>query len=111
MTRWIVTNDTIDLYRYFDATRQAEFLYACVETTVNETLPAEVKYLERHDRLTSFIKTFIDMPNNKISLLISFLDQNDGQLSRRKREKEFAKLTDAEIEAIEEKYAEVLDFE
>jgi hypothetical protein len=106
-----VTNDTIDLYRYFDATKQAEFLYACVETTVNETLPAEVKYLERHDRLTSFIKTFIDMPNNKVSLLISFLEQNNGQLSKGKRGKDFAKLTGAEIEAIEEKYAEVFDFD
>ena len=25
-----VLNDTIDFYRYFDATRQAEFLYDCV---------------------------------------------------------------------------------
>ena len=24
-----VLNDTIDLYRYFDATKQAEFLYSC----------------------------------------------------------------------------------
>lgn len=30
-----VLNNTIDLYRYFDATQQAEFLFKCVAETVN----------------------------------------------------------------------------
>ena len=102
-----VTNETIDLYRYFDATRHAEFLYACVDTTVNEILPAEVKYLERHDRLASFISSFIDMPNAKVNLLISFLKQHQGKFSKRARNKEFAKLTEDECLDIEARYAEI----
>src|SRR4029077_3841055 len=33
-----VLNDTIDLYRYFDATRQAEFLFDCVAQTIEHSL-------------------------------------------------------------------------
>ena len=42
-----VLNDTADLYRYFDGTEAAEFLFACVERTVNEDLPREIDYLRR----------------------------------------------------------------
>ena len=45
-----VLNDTADLYRYFDCTHAAEFLYACVHRTVEEDLPREIEYLRRHDQ-------------------------------------------------------------
>jgi hypothetical protein len=45
-----VLNDTADLYRYFDATEAAEFLYSCVERTVEYDLPREIEYLRRHDQ-------------------------------------------------------------
>lgn len=102
-----VLNETIDLYRYFDATQQAEFFFACVEETVNTTLPEEVDYLEKYDRLNTFIKNYIDMPDNLVDLLIRFLAQNNGTLSKRAREREFDKLMEQEIQAIEQKYAEV----
>lgn len=38
-----------------------------------------------------------------------FIRQNDGRLSKRRREKEFAALTDEETRRIEEIYAEVFD--
>jgi Fic family protein len=101
-----VTNETIDLYRYFDATKQVEFLFSCVEETVNETLPNEVKYLEKHDRLASFIMNYIDISDRLLDLLIRFLKQENGVLSKRAREKEFAMLTDVEAQTIEAKYAE-----
>jgi Fic family protein len=102
-----VTNETIDLYRYYDATRQAEFLYECVDTTVNETLPNEVNYLEKHEKLCRFISSLIDMPNRQVNLLVAFLEQEQGRLSKRARNKEFAKLTEKECEAIESKYTEI----
>ncbi len=101
-----VLNHTADLYRYFDATAQAEFLFSCVEETVNKTLPQEVEYLKKHDLLNEFIKNHIDMPDKLVNLLIRFLSQNQGKLSKRAREREFDKLTDAEISAIEEKHSE-----
>ena len=41
-----VLNETIDLYRYFDATRQAEFLCDCVAQTVERNLPEEILFLQ-----------------------------------------------------------------
>ncbi len=102
-----VLNDTIDLYRYFDATKQAEFLFECVEQTVSHTVPEEVAYLRKYDRLNEFIKNYIDMPDNLVDLLIRFLSQNEGKLSKRGRTKEFEMLTEREIQAIEATYAEV----
>lgn len=104
-----VLNDTLDLYRYFDATEQAEFFFACVEETVNKTLPDEVEYLRKYDLLNEFIKNYIDMPDNLLDLLIRFLVQNNGKLSKRAREREFERLTAQEILAIEQKYAEIYE--
>ena len=101
-----VLNETIDLYRYFNATRQAEFFFECVEETVNKTLPEEVIYLTRYDLLNDFIKNYIDMPDKLVGLLIRFLNQNDGRLSKRARDKEFNQLTNAEVRAIENIYDE-----
>ncbi len=47
------------------------------------------------------------MPDKLVDLLIRFLSQNDGKLSKRGRAKEFDKLTEKEIQAIEVKYVEV----
>ena len=102
-----VLNETIDLYRYFDATKQAEFFFECVAETVNKTLPDEVNYLKKYDLLNEFIKNYIDMPDKLVDLLIRFLNQNTGKLSKRAKEREFKKLTDREIQAIEQKYAEI----
>jgi hypothetical protein len=51
-----VLSDTGDYYRYFDATPHAEFLYRCVEETVERDLPEEVAYLEAYDRFTAGVK-------------------------------------------------------
>lgn len=80
-----VLNETIDLCRYFDATRQAAFFFECVAETVYKTLPEEVDYLTRHDLLDDFIKNYIDMPDKRIDRLIRFLRQNNGRLSKRAR--------------------------
>lgn len=102
-----VLNDTIDLYRYFDATRQAEFLYECVEETVTNTLPEEVQYLERHDKMRTFIAEHFDMPDKDMENLIGFLRQNNGRLSKRARTKEFEALTDDEVAMLEEEYQKI----
>jgi hypothetical protein len=102
-----VLNDTIDLYCYFDATQQAEFLYECVAETINSILPNEVKYLERHDQMRTFITKHFDMPDNVMENLIGFLRQNDGTLSNRARTKEFRALTRDEVAMLENKYREL----
>ena len=102
-----VLNNTIDLYRYFDATKQAEFFFECVEETVNKTLPEEVDYLTKYDLLNEFIKNYIDMPDKMVDLLIRCLNQNRGKLSKHKRDKAFDQLTEDEVQAIEHKYNDI----
>ncbi|MBF0245205.1 MAG: Fic family protein, partial [Planctomycetes bacterium] len=102
-----VINDTADLYRFFDATEQAEFLYECVNTTVNEVLPQEVAYLGKYDRMKSFIDSKIDMPDRKADLLIRFLRQNDGKFSARAKSDEFKTLKAGEIKLLEKAFANI----
>jgi hypothetical protein len=96
-----VLNDTADLYRYFDCTEEAEFLYACVARTVEHDLPAEIDYLRRHDEAQRRIMETVEMPDRLAQDLIMFIRQNDGTLPKRRRETEFAALSDAETERIE----------
>jgi Fic family protein len=97
-----VTNDTADLYRYFDCTAEAEFLYSCVERTVQHDLPKEIDYLKRHDEALHRIMNAVEMPDRMAQSLILFIRQNAGLLSRKRREDEFSKLTDSEIADIEQ---------
>ena len=106
-----VLNQTIDLYRYFDATKQAEFLYGCVEETVLKTLPEEVQYLESHDKMRKFIQEHFEMPDKDMENLIGFLRQGDGKLSKRARNKEFKALTVDEVVMLETKYQEIFSDE
>ena len=101
-----VLNDTVNFYRYFDATAHAEFLYDCVRETVEEDLPREVKYLESYDRFVARIQTLFDMPSSKLDLLWRFLAQNQGKLSNRARTKEFAAITENEASEIEKMFQE-----
>jgi hypothetical protein len=100
-----VLNDTADYYRYFVATRHAEFLYECVQKTVERVLPDEVAYLEAYDAFESSVLQIVEMPNRTVDLLHRFLRQNKGALSKRARTQEFALLTDEEARAIERAYA------
>lgn len=64
-------------------------------------------YLRKHDLMKSFINNYVEMPDQKIGLLINFLNQNNGKLSNRAKNKEFAKLTEREVQDIETKYEEI----
>ena len=97
-----VLNETIDLYSYFDATKMAEFLYSCVEQTIQEIIPREVKYLHNYDRFKEEIKQTYDMPDKMIALLVRFLEQGESRLSKRAKEKEFKMLSEEEINHIED---------
>ena len=102
-----VLNETIDLYRYFDATAQAEFFFECVHETITKVLPDKVKYLLQYDEMKAFVNNYINMPDRTASLLIHFLLQNDGKLSKRARSKEFLALTDEEVQLFERKFKEI----
>lgn len=102
-----VLNETIDYYRYFDATIQAEFLFKCVESTINDIIPQEVNYLQKYDDMKSWLDDSFEMPDKMVAMLIRFLEQNMGLLSKRAIEKEFAVLSSTEIKEIESKFQSI----
>ena len=99
-----ILNETIDYYRYFDATAQAEFLFYCVKDTLVNVIPKEVEYLMKFDEFKRYLDHKYEMPDNMISLLVGFLEQGNGRLSKRARSNEFKELTEDEIRSIEEQY-------
>jgi Fic family protein len=104
-----ILNDTIDYYRYFDATAQAEFLFYCANDTLVNVIPNEVEYLKKYDAFKQFLDNRYEMPDNMISLIVGFLEQGNGTLSVRSRKKEFSALTQKEVEEIETTFKEIFD--
>jgi Fic family protein len=102
-----VLNETADYYRYFDATKLAEFLYECVQDTIDNIIPAEVRYLQKYDEMKRYIDDQYEMPDQMVALLVRFLEQNDGKLSKRAKTSEFKELSDDEVIVIENKYTEI----
>jgi hypothetical protein len=104
-----VLNDTADLYRYFDGTDAAEFLYACVRRTVEDDLPREIDYLRRHDEAIHRIMEAVEMPDRIAENLVMFIRQNNGALSRNRREGEFKQLRDDEVHLVERIVGDAFD--
>ncbi len=96
-----VLNATADLYRYFDCTEQAEFLYECVSRTVEQDLPREIDYLRRHDEAMRRIMDAVEMPDRVAEDLAMLVRQNKGKLSKNRRDHEFKELTDDEVTLLE----------
>jgi hypothetical protein len=96
----IVHNQTAGLYRYFDATAQAEYLYKCIEETIHHDLRDEIGFLTVFDAALRAVLNIVDMPDRRASLLIRMILQNKGKISKGKRAS-FSEITDQEIEQIE----------
>lgn len=96
-----VRSDTAPLYRFFDATHVAEYLYDRVVDTVRTDLREELGFPAVFDRAMEGVRAIVDMPDRRAALLIRLMLQNDGRLSNSKRG-QFDELTDAEIAAMEQ---------
>lgn len=102
-----VTNETKDYFRFFDATKQAEFLFDYVEDTIKNIVPQEINYLANYDSFKAYMDEEFEMTDKLVSVLVRFLEQNQGVLSKKPREKEFSKLTEREVIRIESAYTEI----
>jgi Fic family protein len=106
-----IQNDTIDYYRYFDATIQTEFLYDCVQDTIINIIPNEVDYLAKYDEFKNYLDEVYEMPDDMVSLLLRFLEHGDGVLSKRALKKEFTELRASEIKDIQQQFSEIFELE
>jgi len=57
-----VLNETVNLYHYFDATRMAEYLYACVDATIERELKVELKTVSAFTHARKAIDAAYDLP-------------------------------------------------
>jgi hypothetical protein len=96
----LVNNDTFDLYRFFDATPQVEYLYDRVVDTVRVDFKEELEFLDIFDSALAAIKRIIDMPDRKAALLAKLCLQNGRRLSGKERS-QFSEVRDDEIERIQ----------
>ena len=103
-----VTNETDRLYRYFNATRNAEFLFACIARTIEHDLQGELDFLEIRDAFHRSGTQIVDMPERRLDALFHILRQNGGSLSKREREGVFARLSDEQAGRFEALYAELV---
>jgi hypothetical protein len=65
-----VLNETRDLFGFFDAARQAEFLTDSVVETIRVMLPQEVEYLRRYDQAKRRVEAFLEPPDAKFDLMM-----------------------------------------
>ena len=95
----VVKNETADLYRYFDATAFAEYLYDRLAASIRRDLKEELDFVAVFDRAFDAVREIVNMPDRRASLLVRLCMQNGGRLAARKR-RLFAELSDDEVRAM-----------
>lgn len=105
-----VTNptDVEGYFRYPDLTDQCVYLGKTIKGTIEEDIYWEMEFLIKYDEAKFTISNIADMPDKDIDLLIKFMHQNKGQFPMRRR-KHFARLTDNEIERMENAFKEIFN--
>jgi hypothetical protein len=96
----VVNNQTVHLYKFWDATAFAEYLYGCVAETIRTDLKEEIGFLRVFDAAIKATMDVVDMPDRRASLLVRLILQNNGRLSQAKRAT-FSELKNDEVSAIE----------
>lgn len=96
-------------FRYYDATRQAEFLYRSLQRTVEEDLEKEIDYLLGFDRAYQALNNLMDWPAHSLDLFIGVVQQNNGSLSKTKRKSHFDWMVGDEIKKAEQQVVEAFN--
>ena len=102
-----VKGSTDLFYRYIDYTSFAEYLFDCVDKTIQTDFKNELNYLAHFDKAKLLLQEIVDMPDKKLVMFMQCVIQNHGTLSKRKKEDHFSLLTEDEVsrmEAIVKKY-------
>ncbi|MDD9945793.1 MAG: hypothetical protein OXU20_32415 [Myxococcales bacterium] len=72
------------------------------------TCPRRFSYFEAFDRFAEHVQRIVDLPDRMIALLARFLEQGDGKLSARARQREFEAFSDPEAAAVEAAFAKTI---
>ena len=90
-----------DFYRYIDYTPIVTRFYAIMDETIQTEWKIELDYLKSYDQIRKGMREIVDLPEKKANQFIVFVRNNNGVLSKTKRDK-FSELTDDEIHALED---------
>ena len=105
-----VKGDTIDYYRYFDATGIAENLFAFIEDTINTEYLKELDFLKKNAEAKKAVENIVDgLSHGDVRRFVDCCRSNRFKLSKAKREKFFGMLTDDEIHRLEEVVQDVFE--
>jgi len=101
-----VQNATLEHFRYIDCTSMAEALHGFLAETVENEIPAELRFLQSYDAARTAMRDVVDLPEPSANLFLRLCLQNAGRLSQAKRRlPAFDKLTDEEITRLEQAVA------
>lgn len=95
-----VRQDTKEYYQYLDFTKITEYLFSCIEETIDVYFREELEFLVNYDKTKLAIQDIVDMPDKLIDLFIRLSIQNQGQLGKQKQKKYFHFLTAKELVAL-----------
>ena len=98
--KMVVENETVDLYRYFDATAFAEYLYDRLAESIRQDLRQELGFVSVFDQALDGVRHIVNMPDRRASLFVRLCMQSGGRLAARKRAR-FPELADDEMRAME----------
>lgn len=97
-------------YRYPDLTDHCVYLIHTLHATLAEDMPQELLFIQRYDEAKKELQRIVDMPDKLIGMMLTFLHQNKGTFPKRRREY-FDKLTDDEIQQMQQAYRKIYEIE
>ncbi len=95
-----VIGESADYYRFVDYTPIVAQFQQMMADTITTEWKVELDYLKAYDVMRKGMREIVDMPDKKANQFIMFVRNNNGTLSKAKRDK-FGELTDEEIHALE----------
>lgn len=104
-----ISNDIGYMYRYPDLTEHVLFLYRMMEVSISEDLLQEVLYIVKYDAVKKAIEGHFDIPNKELNLLIQLALQNNGKISKRKRERFTHWIREEELVGLERTICRLLE--
>ncbi len=105
-----VKGDTIDYYRYFDATAIAENLFSFIEDTIDTEYLTELDFLKKFNDARKVIESMVDgLSQRDARLFVKTCKLNGYKISKGKREKFFNMLSPDEILRMEQAVRNVFE--
>jgi hypothetical protein len=96
------------MYRYWDATQCVEFGYRMAEQALEFDLRHETEFLARYDRVLKAVDDRFDLRGSDLSTLVVSCLDNEGKVSKRRRQQFEGRVPENVFDYIEEVAHEAL---